>query len=111
MYPLGTTIAVVAGALSVALVAVLYIVSDTDISFVASVLYLNVPFIVLLYIAYNVTLLVPIFKLESFALAVLDVFHPTNVHPAFVAVGVKSIALPYATVAVSFVAFVPPFVL
>ena len=57
------------------------------------------------------TLPAPIFKFVSFAVAVLDVFQPTNVQSDFAAVGVKSIEFPYVTVADVFVADVPPFVL
>ena len=59
--------------------------------------------------AYRVTLLVPIFKLLNLLVASLLVFHPTNVQPDFVAVGVKSMASPSSTMALVLVADVPPF--
>ena len=49
-------------------------------------------------------------RLVSPVVAFLSVFQPTNVQPAFVAVGVKSTADLYATFALVFVALVPPFV-
>ena len=82
-----------AGAVTVPLVAVLYIVTLFE-SFDPSVcMKLNVS--VLLYIAYNVTSLVPIVKLVNLLVAVLSVFHPTNVQLDFVPylfVVLKSIA-------------------
>ena len=51
-----------------------------------------------------------IFRLVRAVVAFLFVFQPTNVQPLFVAVGVKSTAPSYATVALVFVAEVPPLV-
>ena len=49
-------------------------------------------------------------RLVRAVVASLFVFQPTNVQPLFVAVGVKSTAPSYATVALVFVAEVPPLV-
>ena len=94
--------AVIVGAVNVQLVDCVLLLYTAGKVHVLSAVLLNVfPFAFhlavniiasFLNIAYNVTLLVFIFKEDNFVVASLFVFHPTNVHPDFVAVGVKSIA-------------------
>ena len=81
-------------------------INSTLLSFVYVTEYLIASF---LYIAYKVTFLFDIVRVDNPVVASSVVFHPTNVQPSFVAVGVKSIAYPETIVSDVFVDDVPPF--